>query len=114
MRITSSFRRHLERIVGSDGIVTSPSELKVYECDGYTLERARPELVVLPRSTAEVSAVVSACAREGMPFVPRGAGTGVSGGCLPVGIPVMIDSIEDTGGCSKRCWRLKTRSCRTS
>lgn len=90
MLIAPTFRRELERIVGADGIVTSAPGLRVYECDGYTLERARPELVVLPRTTAEVSTVVSMCAREGIPFVPRGAGTGVSGGCLPLDIPVMI------------------------
>lgn len=90
MPISSAFLRDLERIVGAAGIVSSAAGLRVYECDGYTLERARPEVVVLPGSTAEVSAVVSACAREGIPFVPRGAGTGVSGGCLPVQIPVMI------------------------
>jgi len=80
----------MARIVGSDGIVTSGAGRRVYECDGYTLERAQPELVVLPRTTKQVSEVVSACAREGVAFVPRGAGTGVSGGCLPVDIPVMI------------------------
>ena len=90
MSISATFRRTLERIVGGDGIVTSPAGLSAYECDGYTLERVRPELVVLPRTTAEVSAVVASCSREGIPFVPRGAGTGVSGGCLPVDIPVMI------------------------
>lgn len=90
MLIAPTFRRQLERIVGADGIVTSVPGLRVYECDGYMLERARPELVVLPRTAAEVSTVVSMCAREGIPFVPRGAGTGVSGGCLPLDIPVMI------------------------
>ena len=90
MHVIPTLHRELERIVGPDGIVASAAGLRVYECDGYTLERARPELVVLPRSTAEVSAVVSVCARDGVPFVPRGAGTGVSGGCLPLDIPVMI------------------------
>jgi len=90
MAISPAFRRELERLVGADGIVTTAPGLHVYECDGYTLERARPELVVLPKTTAEVSAVVSACAREGIAFVPRGAGTGVSGGCLPIDIPVTI------------------------
>jgi glycolate oxidase len=83
MRISAAFQREMERIVGVDGIVTSGAGLRVYECDGYTLERAQPELVVLPRTTRQVSEVVSACSREGIPFVPRGAGTGVSGGCLP-------------------------------
>ncbi|TFH23127.1 MAG: FAD-binding protein [Myxococcales bacterium] len=71
-------------------MISGRSGLKVYECDGYTLERAVPEVVVLPASTAEVSRVVAYCHREAIPFVPRGAGTGVSGGCLPAAIPVMI------------------------
>ncbi len=80
----------LRSIVGVDGLVRGAEELLVYECDGYTLERSRPEIVVLPRSTAEVSAVVHACRRHDVRFVPRGAGTGLSGGCLPIRAPVMI------------------------
>ncbi|MET0154127.1 MAG: FAD-binding oxidoreductase, partial [Candidatus Binatia bacterium] len=80
----------LGSIVGVDGLVRGAEELLVYECDGYTLERSRPEIVVLPRSTADVSAVVQACRRHDVRFVPRGAGTGLSGGCLPIGAPVMI------------------------
>jgi glycolate oxidase len=77
-------------IVGAEGIVLRDEERMVYECDGYTLERSRPELVVLPRSTREVAAVVRLCSRSDVRFVPRGAGTGLSGGCLPIGAPVMI------------------------
>src|SRR5204863_5074113 len=77
-------------IVGADGVVDSPEALLVYECDGYTLERATPELVVLPRLPAEVSAVLRLLAADGIAFVPRGAGTGLSGGTLPVAAPVMI------------------------
>jgi glycolate oxidase len=80
----------LTAIVGLEGIVLRDEELMVYECDGYTLERSRPEIVVLPRSTREVAAVVRLCNRYGVPFVPRGAGTGLSGGCLPIAAPVMI------------------------
>jgi len=76
--------------VGADGVVDRPEALLVYECDGYTLERATPELVVLPRSPAEVSAVLRILAADGIAFVPRGAGTGLSGGTLPVAAPVMI------------------------
>jgi glycolate oxidase len=83
-------RHRFERILGPDAIVTSRAGLKVYECDGYTLERAQPDIVLLPTTTAEVSAIVAVCAEQRVPFVPRGAGTGVSGGCLPAGIPVMI------------------------
>ena len=90
MTLTESFRTELAQIVGRDGIVDSAAGVLVYECDGYTLERARPEVVVLPHSTLEVREIVRACNRSRIPFVARGAGTGVSGGCLPVDIPVMV------------------------
>lgn len=80
----------LASIVGGDGVITDSSELRVYDCDGYTLDKSAPELVVLPASTAEVVDVLRVLYREGIPFVPRGAGTGLSGGCLPVQAPVMI------------------------
>src|SRR5213593_636189 len=81
---------HLRNIVGSDGVVVHSTELSVYECDGYTLEKAVPEVVVLPRSTAEVAAVVKLLHKGKVAFVPCGAGTGLSGGCLPVAAPAMI------------------------
>jgi len=90
MSIHPSLRAELVAIVGEDGVATRDDELMVYECDGYTLERSRPEVVVLPRSTGEVAAVVRLCNLRDVRFVPRGAGTGLSGGCLPVGAPVMI------------------------
>src|SRR5262245_15384910 len=84
------FIEEIARIVGAAGIVRHDEELLVYECDGYTLEQSRPELVVLPASTEEVAAVVRLCRAHGIAFVPRGAGTGLSGGCLPIAAPVMI------------------------
>jgi len=84
------FVSDITRIVGAAGVVRHEEELLVYECDGYTLEQARPELVVLPASTDEVAAVVRLCRRHDIAFVPRGAGTGLSGGCLPIAAPVMI------------------------
>jgi glycolate oxidase len=80
----------LRALVGADGVVDRAEALLVYECDGYTLERAAPEVVVLPRTPAEVAAVVRLLAAAGVPFVPRGAGTGLSGGTLPVGAPVVV------------------------
>src|SRR3989454_7149840 len=80
----------LRRIVGADGVIDRPEGLLVYECDGYTLERATPELVVLPRTPAEVAAILRLLAAADVAFVPRGAGTGLSGGTLPVGAPVMV------------------------
>src|SRR3989442_10477116 len=80
----------LRGIVGSDGVIDRPEALLVYECDGYTLERAAPEVVVLPRTPAEVAAVLRLLAAQRIPFVPRGAGTGLSGGTLPVEAPGMV------------------------
>ncbi|MGH7961814.1 MAG: FAD-binding oxidoreductase, partial [Candidatus Binatia bacterium] len=80
----------LRDLLGSDGVVMHATELSVYECDGYTLEKAIPEVVLLPRSTEEVVAVAKLLHKEKVAFVPRGAGTGLSGGCLPVEAPVMI------------------------
>ncbi len=84
------FAPRLRGLVGDDGVIDRPESLLVYECDGYTLERGAPELVVLPRTPAEVSQVLRVLWHEGVPFVPRGAGTGLSGGTLPVESPVMV------------------------
>ena len=70
----------LRSIVGREGCLSRPEELFVYECDGLTLHAERPGAVVLPRSRDEVRRVVRACRDAGVGFVPRGAGTGLSGG----------------------------------
>ena len=80
----------MRSLVGPGAVLASPSELLVYECDGYTIEKNRPEVVVFPTDTAQVSAIVRACAELGVPFVPRGAGTSLAGGCLPVGGGVIL------------------------
>src|SRR5512135_2066058 len=80
----------LTEILGSDAIVSRPTELKVYECDSWTIAKSIPDLLLRPRSTAEISAVLKLLHRHKIPFVPRGAGTGLSGGCLPVNAPIMI------------------------
>jgi glycolate oxidase len=78
-------------IVGPDGVISNTDERRVYECDALTTEhRAMPDLVVLPTETAQVAAVVRCCAAEGVPIVPRGAGTGLSGGAIPVQGGVLI------------------------
>src|SRR5579884_3838143 len=80
----------LRGIVGPGGLLTSPSDLLVYECDGYTIEKNRPDVVVFPTTTEQVVEVVKACNAFDVPFLPRGAGTSLAGGCLPVGGGVMI------------------------
>jgi glycolate dehydrogenase FAD-linked subunit len=84
------FADELEQALGREHVITDPAQLKVYDCDGLTGWRALPSLVALPGSTEEVQAVVRACHREGVPFVARGAGTGLSGGALPVADGVVI------------------------
>ncbi|OFW16067.1 MAG: glycolate oxidase subunit GlcD [Acidobacteria bacterium RIFCSPLOWO2_12_FULL_67_14] len=74
----------LERICGPGAVVREPLQLLTYECDALPHMRATPDLVVLPQSAAEVHQIVRLCAREGIPFVARGHGTGLSGGALPV------------------------------
>src|SRR5438132_1616122 len=80
----------LRSIVSKDGLLTSPSDLLVYECDGYTIEKNKPDVVVFPTATEQVAQIVQACNEHGVPFLPRGAGTSLAGGCLPVGGGVMI------------------------
>src|SRR5262245_4899701 len=86
----TSFIDGLRAIVGADGLLASPSELVVYECDGYTIAKNKPDVVVFPTTTEQVVQVVKACGEAGVPFLPRGAGTSLAGGCLPVGGGVMI------------------------
>ena len=78
------------RICGADAVLSEPLQLLTYECDGLPHLREKPALVVLPGSAAEVQDVVRTCAAEGVPFVARGHGTGLSGGALPVPGGVVI------------------------
>lgn len=80
----------LRAAVGAEGLITGESQLQTYECDGLTNFRVLPGAVVLPRTAAEVQAVVRVCARHKIPFVSRGAGTGLSGGALPAPGGVVI------------------------
>ena len=75
--------RRMAEVVGEAHCISEPAQLLVYECDGLTHGRTRPALVVLPGSTDEVARVVRLAAEAGLPIVPRGAGTGLSGGARP-------------------------------
>src|SRR6185295_11524073 len=83
-RISRELADELMGIVGKDGVICGEEELLVYECDAYTLEKSLPNVVVLPRTTQEVVAVVKLCARYELPIIPRGAGTSLSGAVLAV------------------------------
>jgi glycolate oxidase len=74
--------RELRDIVGPEGVVTDPADLLVYEADGMALKKGVPSCVLLPRSAGQVSSVARLLYERGIPFVPRGAGTGLSGGAV--------------------------------
>lgn len=70
----------LRAALPADAILTSFAHRLVYDCDAYTIDKGLPDVVVLPRTTAEVQAVMRIAATFGVPVTPRGAGTGLSGG----------------------------------
>jgi glycolate oxidase len=80
----------LRRIAGDEWVYTAEHQLRTYESDGLLQYRAIPAAAVLPGSAEEVQAVVRACARAGVPWVARGAGSGLSGGALPIADGVLI------------------------
>ena len=82
---------NLRSIVGRDSVLTEPDELLVYECDGLPQHKRRPRAVVFPASTEEVAGVLRLLAQDGVPFSPRGAGTGLSGGALALDSGVVIE-----------------------
>jgi glycolate oxidase len=90
MPLDTTVLASLEEAVGPQHLITDPEQLRVYDCDGLTGWRAQPGCVVLPGSTEEVQRVVRACVAGGTPFVARGAGTGLSGGALPVADGVVV------------------------
>ena len=82
--------RTMESILGTEGVVHEREQLRSYECDGLMNYRVVPDLVVLPETAEHVQQIVRTCYEEGIPFVARGSGTGLSGGALPVQSGVLI------------------------
>src|SRR4051794_17734222 len=80
----------LADVLGPEGLIRHRDELIVYECDGFTIEKAVPDLVAFPTTAEQVIQIVRLCNRYDVPFVPRGAGTSLAGGTLPVGGGVMV------------------------
>ena len=81
----------LARRFPPERVITDAAELRVYECDALPVHKQAPAIVVLPTTRDEVVDVVRWCARHRIPFVPRGAGTGLSGGATPSPGSVVID-----------------------
>src|SRR5690554_2278780 len=88
--IPSELVGQLRKIVGADHVLTRESDRIVYECDAYTIDRRLPGAVVLPATTDEVQRVVQLLHEWHVPFLPRGAGTGLSGGAVPLQGSVVI------------------------
>jgi glycolate oxidase len=80
---TDALVARLRAVVGADRVLTHPHQLRTYESDGLLQYRAVPAVAVLPGTGDEVRRVVAACAEAGVPWVARGAGSGLSGGALP-------------------------------
>lgn len=80
----------LRGLVAGEGVISDPKELTPYETDAFTAYRRVPLAVVLPQTTDEVSAVLRFCHDHGVPVVPRGAGTSLSGGAIPQEDAVVI------------------------
>ena len=90
MDISRDLIARFAAIVGAENCIWKPEQLRTYESDALTSFRVCPGLVVLPRTTEEVVAVVKLAHQEGLPIVPRGSGTGLSGGALPVAGCVLL------------------------
>src|ERR1700756_3385469 len=80
----------LREIVPGEGVIDAPEELRAYESDGLTAYRTPPMVVVLPETTEQVSRILKYCGRAGVKIVPRGAGTSLSGGALPLADGIVL------------------------
>jgi glycolate oxidase len=80
----------LRASLGDAAVITDHARLRTYECDGLTNRKVTPGLVVLPRTGEQVAEAVRACVAAGVAYVPRGSGTGLSGGALPQADGVLI------------------------
>lgn len=83
MNALDRLAEQLRATVGDAGVITERARVRTYECDGLAMYKATPAIVVLPETAEQVAGVVRACAAEGIPYVARGSGTGLSGGALP-------------------------------
>lgn len=90
IRDTAMLVARMSAIVGKEHVLTAVADLATYECDGFTIAKTRPDLVVFPTNTQQIVDIVTVCCELDVPFLARGAGTSLAGGCVPVGGGVMI------------------------
>src|ERR1700678_2178393 len=94
--MSPQFLHALRAIVGEEGLLTAPQELRTYECDGLTNFRVVPAAVAIPTDASQVQEIVRLCHRDRVPFVARGSGTGLSGGAMPAegGIVISLSRLN--------------------
>ncbi|MDQ0155402.1 FAD-linked oxidase C-terminal domain-containing protein [Robertmurraya andreesenii] len=85
---------NLAKIVGEKWILYKRPDLLAYDCDGFTIHKHLPRAVVFPDNTEEVAEIVKYCDAHGLPFLARGAGTGLSGGAIPLNGEVIISLVK--------------------
>ncbi|KEZ50292.1 MULTISPECIES: FAD-binding oxidoreductase [Metabacillus] len=81
-------------VSGPGNILYQKEDLIAYDCDGFTIHKHLPKAVVFPKNTEEVAAVVKYCSMNNLPFLARGAGTGLSGGAIPINGEVIISLVK--------------------
>ena len=96
-KITSDFVYRLREIVGDERVLDDPDTIERYSCDETPELYSMPDLVVLPETSDEVAEVVKLCYENEVPITPRGAGTGVAGGAVPIlgGVVVSLEKMKD-------------------
>lgn len=94
MSAMSDVLTDLRALLPRERVVSDPSELFVYECDGFTIAKARPGAVVFAASAEEVSAIVKLLGKHGVQIVPRGSGTGLAGGCVAFENGVIVSTVR--------------------
>jgi glycolate oxidase len=92
----AEFLRLLSQFLKAENILSAPEAMRPYECDGLSAYQVLPWLVVLPETVEQAQAVLRLCHRHGVPVVARGAGTGLSGGALPVANGVLLSLAKFT------------------
>jgi glycolate oxidase len=98
----------LARALPPERLLTAPEDLFAYECDAQTLDRALPLALTFPETAEEVAAIARACTAHRVPFLPRGAGTGLSGGAVAVGAVVIssarMNRIHEVDVANRQAW----------
>src|SRR5947207_1073924 len=90
----SSLLSELATVLPRERLITDPAELFVYEADGFTIAKARPAAVCFPTRVDEVAQLMKTIAKHGAQIVPRGSGTGLTGGCVAFDLGVIISTAK--------------------